>query len=299
MIIPAEGKVPVVTVNGTVLEGTPIMGGQRYQYTIAANQVTGPELNIVVNYKSSTDTITIIETGDAWSDVTLRGTWSADDGAIDMSTAGAIYTLKFKPAAGKTVDDYVVTINGTKMELKNMRRGEWGVNFVPNEVAVAGKITIDVSYKKTGPTVTVDVSEYLKLDNQSIFLITAACGELTEGKVLAYDKNQMYWSAKYNESNGAYAWLVISDKGLEEVKTEAKAAIAAVDGTKVEIAYNGDVNLTNAADINDAQLVWNMYNAEYSVFEQVSVRKFLEADMTADGKLNTADAAAIIALITK
>ena len=78
MIIPAEGKVPVVTVNGTVLEGTPIMGGQRYQYNIAAGQVTGTELNIVVNYKSSTDTITIIGSGDAWSDVdhnSSRCTW--------------------------------------------------------------------------------------------------------------------------------------------------------------------------------------------------------------------------------
>ena len=298
MIIPAEGKVPVVTVNGTVLEGTPIMGGQRYQYNIAAGQVTGTELNIVVNYKSSTDTITIIETGDAWSDVTLRGTWSADGGPIDMSTAGATYTLKFKPAADKTVDDYVVTINGTTMELKNMRRGEWGVNFVPNEVAVDGKITIDVSYKKTGPTITVDVSEYLNLSGKTMFLITASCTDLAEGKVLAYNGNAMYWSEKYN----AYAWLEIAADSLETVKaavtTDKFTVIDATDSNKISIAYNGDVNLTNAADINDAQLVWNMYNAEYSVFEQVSVRKFLEADMTADGKLDTADAAAIIALIT-
>ena len=298
MIIPAEGKVPVVTVNGTVLEGTPIMGGQRYQYTIAAEKVTGTELNIVVNYKSSTDTITIIETGDAWSDVTLRGTWSADGGPIDMSTAGATYTLKFKPAADKTVDDYVVTINGTTMELKNMRRGEWGVNFVPNEVAVDGKITIDVSYKKTGPTITVDVSEYLNLSGKTMFLITASCTDLAEGKVLAYNGNAMYWSEKYN----AYAWLEIAADSLETVKaavtTDKFTVIDATDSNKISIAYNGDVNLTNTADINDAQLVWNMYNAEYSDFKQVSVRKFLEADMTADGKLDTADAAAIIALIT-
>lgn len=299
MIIPAEGKVPVVTVNGTVLEGTPIMGGQRYQYNIAADQVTGTELNIVVSYKSSTDTITIIETGDAWSDVTLRGTWSADGGPIDMSTAGATYTLKFKPAADKTVDDYVVTINGTTMELKNMRRGEWGVNFVPNEVAVAGKITIDVSYKKAPePTITVDVSEYLNLSGKTMFLITASCTDLAEGKVLAYNGNAMYWSEKYN----AYAWLEIAADSLETVKaavtTDKFTVIDATDSNKISIAYNGDVNLTNAADINDAQLVWNMYNAEYSDFRKVNVRKFLEADMTADGKLDTADAAAIIALIT-
>lgn len=293
---PKTGKELVVTVNGEEITGMTRQG--IYAYTIAADKVTGDALSIVVNYKSSTDTITIIETGDAWSDVTLRGTWSADGGPIDMSTAGATYTLKFKPAADKTVDDYVVTINGTTMELKNMRRGEWGVNFVPNEVAVAGKITIDVSYKKAPePTITVDVSEYLKLNNQSIFLITAACGELTEGKVLAYDKNQMYWSAKYNESNGAYAWLVISDKGLEEVKTEAKAAITAVDGTKDEIAYNGDVNLTTRVDINDAQLVWNMYNAQYSNFDTVNIRKFLEADMNGNKTLDTSDAAAIVNMI--
>ena len=136
-----------------------------------------------------------------------------------------------------------------------------------------------------------------------IFLFTATCDELTDGKVLAYDGNPMYWSAKYNENNGAYAWLVISTDTLETVKaaatTDKFTVIDATGSNKISIAYNGDVNLTNAADINDAQLVWNMYNAEYSDFKQVSVRKFLEADMTADGKLDTADAAAIIALITK
>lgn len=301
MIIPAEGKVPVVTVNGTVLEGTPIMGGQRYQYNIAAGQVTGTELNIVVNYKSSTDTITIIGSGDAWSDVDHNSSvgWEESGKVTDKATAA----LKIRPATGKTIEDYVVTINGKTQDLTQEGRGprtRYMVAFVPADVAKDNIIKIDVSYKKAPePTITVDVSEYLNLSGKTMFLITAACGELTEGKVLAYDKNQMYWSAKYNESNGAYAWLVISDKGLEEVKAEAEAAITAVDGAKVEIAYNGDVNLTNAADINDAQLVWNMYNAEYSDFQKVNVRKFLEADMTADGKLDTADAAAIIALITE
>ena len=298
MAQPETGKELVVTVNGEEVTGMNMQAFMRYN--IAADKVTGTELNIVVNYKSSTDTITIIETGDAWSDVTLRGTWSADGGPIDMSTAGATYTLKFKPAADKTVDDYVVTINGTTMELKNMRRGEWGVNFVPNEVAVAGKITIDVSYKKAPePTITVDVSEYVKLNGQSIFLITATGENMADGQVLAYGDNQMYWSAKYNESKGAYAWLVISNKTLEEITTAAAAQVKAVTGTKVEIAYTGDVNLTGNVDINDAQLVWNMYNAEYSDFTTVNVRKFLEADMTADGTLDTSDAVAVTDIVIK
>lgn len=293
-----NGKELVVTVNDEVVAGKNMQAFMRYD--IDAKKVTGTELNIVVSYKSSTDTITIIETGDAWSDVTLRGTWSADDGAIDMSTAGAIYTLKFKPAAGKTVDDYVVTINGTKMELKNMRRGEWGVNFVPNEVAVAGKITIDVSYKKTGPAITVDVSEYLNLSGKTMFLITASCTDLAEGKVLAYNGNAMYWSEKYN----AYAWLEIAADSLETVKaavtTDKFTVIDATGSNKISIAYNGDVNLTNAADINDAQLVWNMYNAEYKAdtdFQTVNRLKYLSADMNGDKTVDTSDAAAIVNMI--
>lgn len=291
-----NGKELVVTVNDEVVAGKNMQAFMRYD--IDAKKVTDTELNIVVSYKSSTDTITIIETGDAWSDVTLRGTWPDDGGAIDMSTAGDTYLLKFKPAAGKTVDDYVVTINGTAMEPKRQGR-DYAVSFIPAEVAVDGKITIDVSYKRTEPTITVDVSEYLNLSGKTMFLITASCTDLAEGKVLAYNGNPMYWSEKYN----AYAWLEIAADSLETVKaavtTDKFTVIDATDSNKISIAYNGDVNLTNAADINDAQLVWNMYNAEYSDFQQVNVRKFLEADMTADGKLDTADAAAIIALITK
>lgn len=296
MLQPKNNRTYTVTANGTILTGTPMQGGMMYQYAIPAEQVKGEKLTINITYtEPSQNTITIVETGDAWADVTLRGTWPKGGGTVTPS-AGDTYTLKFKPATGKTIADYVVTINGKVLE--PVRKGpNYAVSFKPTEVAVDGKITIDVSYVK--PSYTVNVTEYVKLNKQSIFLVTAT-GNEADGKVLAYGENQMYWSAKYNEGNGAYAWLVISDKKtLDEVKSEAEAAITAVDGTKVEIAYNGDVNLTKVVDINDAQLVWNMYNAEYSDFTLVNVRKFLEADMIADGTLGTDDAAAIIALITK
>ena len=54
---PDAGKELEVTVNGNAIEGSSRPGAM--SYTIAADQVTGTELNIVVNYKSSTDTITI------------------------------------------------------------------------------------------------------------------------------------------------------------------------------------------------------------------------------------------------
>lgn len=294
-----NGKELVVTVNDEVVAGKNMQAFMRYD--IDAKKVTGTELNIVVSYKSSTDTITIIGSGDAWSDVDHNSSvgWEESGKVTDKATAA----LKIRPATGKTIEDYVVTINGKTQDLTQEGRGSrtrYMVAFVPADVAKDNIIKIDVSYKKAPePTITVDVSEYLNLSGKTMFLITASCTDLAEGKVLAYNGNAMYWSEKYN----AYAWLEIAADSLETVKaaatTDKFTVIDATDSNKISIAYTGDVNLTNAADINDAQLVWNMYNAEYSDFQQVNVRKFLEADMTADGKLDTADAAAIIALITK
>lgn len=291
-IEPKDGRTYVVTVNGTVLTAMSRPGMTQQIYTIPANMVTGSKLTIDVSYTEE-GSITIIETGDAWSDVTVRGTWDKGGGAIDKSLVDSQFTLQLKLASGKTVDDYVVTINGEVKTLK--RRGpNYSTSFTPSEVAVDGKITIDVSYKKVTPAYTVSVTEYVKLNNQSIFLVTAS-DDVAVGQVLAYSGSQMYWSEKYN----AYAWLVISADTLDTVKTAAESAITAVDGTKVTIAYNGDVNLTDSVDINDAQLVWNMYNAKYEDFTSVNIRKFLEADMNGDKTLDTKDAAAIVGIILK
>lgn len=300
---PESGKELEVTVNGTEVTGSSRPGAMLY--TIAADKVTGDALNIVVNYKSSTDTITIFGSGDAWGDVDHDSSvgWDKSGKVTDKTSAA----LKIQPATGKTIEDYVVTINGKTQNLTQTGKGprtRYMVAFVPADVAKGNIIKIDVSYKKTEPTITVDVAKYLALDGRSIFLITATCDKLTESKVLAYDGNPMYWSAKYNNNNGAYAWLVIADgtKKLDDLKTEASAQVKAVDGTKAEIVYDGDVNQTKSVDINDAQLVWNMYNAEYKAdtdFQMVNRLKYLSADMNGDGTVSVLDATAIVNNITK
>ena len=70
------------------------------------------------------------------------------------------------------------------------------------------------------------------------------------------------------------------------------------DGTKeaaaVEIAYDCDVNGTTLVDVNDAQLVYNMYNAVYGDFETVTMLTFLRADVNGSKDLNVEDVSAII-----
>ena len=289
------GKELEVTVNGTEVTGSSRPGAMFY--TITADQVTGPELNIVVNYKVA-GKATIIETGSAWKKVgsSLRRVgWTKSGDKVD---AGATLEFFFKPETGKTIKDYVIRANNEDCTYEQVG-GRYKVK-IPAEIITAGAtVTIYFDYAATPePAITVDVAKYLDLDGQSIFLITATCDELTKDKVLAYNEKPMYWSSKYGES-GAYAWLVIADgtKNLDALKTEATAAITAVNGTKVEIVYDGDVNQTKSVDINDAQLVWNMYNAEYKAdtdFQTVNRLKYLSADINGNKTVDTSDAAAIV-----
>lgn len=289
------GKELEVTVNGTEVTGSSRPGAMFY--TITADQVTGPELNIVVNYKVA-GKATIIETGSAWKKVgsSLRRVgWTKSGDKVDAGTALDFF---FIPESGKAIEDYVIRANSVDCTYTKVG-GRYKVTIPATIITAGATVTINFDYAATPePAITVDVSEYLKLDNQSIFLITATCDELTKDKVLAYNEKPMYWSSKYGES-GAYAWLVIADgtKNLDALKTEATAAITAVNGTKVEIVYDGDVNQTKSVDINDAQLVWNMYNAEYKAdtdFQTVNRLKYLSADINGNKTVDTSDAAAIV-----
>ena len=168
--------------------------------------------------------------------------------------------------------------------------GADGSYTVPAAKMVAGE-TVTVNVEKTEPICTVEVSEYLKLDGKSIWLVTAAPkAALAEGKTLAYDGNAMFTSSEY----GGYAYLVISADTLDTVKAAALAAITEITATSEAVSYNLDVNGTGVVDVNDAQLVYNMYNASYESFDTISMLKFLAADVNGDKTVSTLDAAAII-----
>ena len=85
----------------------------------------------------------------------------------------------------------------------------------------------------------------------------------------------------------------ISTDTMANVKSATEAALAEITATSDTVSYNFDVNGTKAVDVNDAQLVYNMYNAMYDGFETVPMRKFLEADVNGDKTVSTLDSAAI------
>ena len=138
----------------------------------------------------------------------------------------------------------------------------------------------------------VTVSKYLELNDKTMMLVTVK-GTPEGGSAFTYDGNTMYKVEGYGTDR--YAWLMIVDKGqtLTQEEAAAKVAISAADNV-VTITPSFDVNRTGKVDVNDAQLVYDMYNGTYSDFTKVSVEKFLRADVNATKVVDHTDAVAIV-----
>lgn len=138
----------------------------------------------------------------------------------------------------------------------------------------------------------VTVSKYLELNDKTMMLVTVK-GTPEGGSAFTYDGNTMYKVEGYGTDR--YAWLVIVNKGqtLTQEEAAAKVAISAADNV-VTITRGFDVNRTGKVDVNDAQLVYDMYNGTYRDFNQVSVEKFLRADVNATKAVDHTDAVAIV-----
>lgn len=159
---------------------------------------------------------------------------------------------------------------------------------------------LTVTVEKTVAATKVEVFEYLKLkkaageeSGQSMWLVLVS-GKPVNGSVYAFDGNAMFASEK---NDGAYCYLMISGKTAQEVQAEA-AKVSQKAGSASAISCEGDVNGTKNDDINDAQLVYDMYRAKYGEFTQtVAVENFLRADMDGSRNVTVKDAAEIVAKI--
>lgn len=155
---------------------------------------------------------------------------------------------------------------------------------------VTGDLVITIE-KKSTLTMEVAVSEYVQMDNKTVFLVTVT-GTPEEGKAFAYGEDVMYKTTAYGDN--VYSWLVIVDKGEAFTVATAEANINQASATAEEVKQSYDVNETGVVDINDAQLTYDIYSGKYTDFEKVSVRKFLRADVNHDKAVNSTDAVAVV-----
>lgn len=262
-------------------------------YTIPGKEIVGGvEIWIDANTESG---IPVVFTGNGVED-------AASGNASSMGKNMPYYfTLNQRESCDYTVTAYYQplassTASKRPATVRSLGNGKYvveAVNYNDYLYVYAHSWNLVVKVEKVSHSAEeVTVSKYLELNDKTMMLVTVK-GTPEGGSAFTYDGNTMYKVEGYGTDR--YAWLVIVDKGqtLTQEDAAAKVAISAADNV-VTITPSFDVNRTGKVDVNDAQLVYDMYNGTYSNFTQVSVEKFLRADVNATKVVDHTDAVAIV-----
>ena len=262
-------------------------------YTIPGKEIVGGvEIWIDPNTESG---IPVVFTGNGVED-------AASGNASSMGKNMPYYfTLNQRESCDYTVTAYyqplaTPTASKRPATVRSLGNGKYvveAVNYNDYLYGYAHSWNLVVKVEKVSHSAEeVTVSKYLELNDKTMMLVTVK-GTPEGGSAFTYDGNTMYKVNAYGADQ--YAWLVIVDKGqtLTQEEAAAKVAISAADNV-VTITPSFDVNRTGKVDVNDAQLVYDMYNGTYSDFTKVSVEKFLRADVNATKTVDHTDAVAIV-----
>ena len=271
-----------VTVNGQPVTCTVSSSGSRYTYTIPAKSVTGPVV-ITVKKAPQSGTTQIVLTGsgaaDVWGDVTSYTVKS-----------GEAFTFGINHQEGF---DYTVTVMAGEKTLTLQRNENASTYTIPGDYITGGIIMVSIT-KTAQLALTVDAVEYVKYtDGSVVWLITAVPEtKLPATKSLYYGDTAMFWSEKYE----AYAWLLVGKGTAAGIAATAKSAISVKGNSTVSVSYGGDVNGTGRIDINDAQYIYDLYNAKHSALD---MEKFLRCDVNGNREVNVEDVRMVVSLLLR
>lgn len=271
-----------VTVNGLPVTCTVSSSGSRYTYTISAASVTGPVV-ITVKKAPQSGTTQIMLTGsgaaDVWGDVTSYTVKS-----------GEAFTFGINHQDGF---DYTITVMAGEKTLTLQRNENASTYTIPGDYIKGGIIMVSIT-KTAQLAMTVNAAEYVKLINgNAVWLITAVPEtKLPATKSLYYGDTAMFWSEKYE----AYAWLLVDKGTAADIAAAAKSAISVKGNSTVSVSYGGDVNGTGHIDINDAQYIYDLYNAKHSALD---MEKFLRCDVNGNREVSVDDVQAVVSLLLR
>ena len=281
-----------------------------YVYTLLGSSLTGDETNEITitltkRENTSQHKIEVVGSGsDAFSENNALTFYSGENYTFTLNKNDTYY-------------DYSVLVyywkqniggNGGKnirMEYKDNGDGTYTIIDMPY-----ADVTISISKmaKAIDPD-AVEVSTYVELDNKTVFkVVVQGSHELLNRDQttysytwFTYDGQKMYCNPRYTKfaGNGSSSsvYLVMVDKGETLTKEDAMAKLSIVTSTEQEnkdqtLKVGSDVNEDeyNRRDVNDVQLIYDLYNGLHDSFETVSMRKFLKADVNCDGVLDSQDA---------
>ena len=297
------GKVEIAASGVAIAERKGKRMAYTYTYTIPGSMVKGESITVTVE-QAKRDVWTLIKTGNGWDDATL--TYTNENGEAQSAAGSTI------PNTAKTVtvsipknDKRTYTVqygldSAASSPLAQVDAGDKWTYTYTADGSTFSRFYLDITYTEKADFAADKVVEYLKLgtDESAKAMWLVLCSGKTNGYLTcSYDSSTaapMYYSEKYQ----AWAYLVISGDNAETVKNSVKIINVDESAGKKTVDYSGDVNMTGGVDINDAQLIVNMYNADYTVFTgNVTMEKFLRADMDGNKAVDNADVLKIIAAV--
>jgi hypothetical protein len=147
---------------------------------------------------------------------------------------------------------------------------------------VDGNVVFNIT--ETVDRTALTVKQQVQLDG-AVAVMVRVDSEKLVGKVYTVNGNAMYWSEIHN----AYVYVIITEGAVHA----DGIVLDIITGEAQTVSADGDVNKSGTTDMNDAQLIWNVYNAQYSSFTaSVTVEKYIKADANGDGIIDMLDVAA-------
>lgn len=253
-------------------------------YTIPGGEIKGDIVFTVTKTPIPTDSWTVTYEGDKG---TLENTTVAKDAAHSFTLTeepGYTYTVTYK------MGDATEAVTLDEVD------GKYTIE------KVTGNVVITIT-KSAIADYTVSVSPYVEADNLTVFLVEVFANQLTDGYTFAYGEQNMYFKSAVTVGEttnyGTYVWLEIVKKVDGETATftadDAKAKITVVNGAARKTLTTAiDVNMSNLVDINDAQLVYDIYMGKYEDFTKADMERFLNADTNSDKIVNAGDATVVV-----
>ena len=205
-------------------------------YTIAGKDVTGP-VTITVAKVTEAGTTLVLFIGSGAADV--------DGGQEHTCRGGAAYSFTVKEEENC---DYVVMVGGQTITGSN------GTYTIPASLVTGSILTVSVT-KTTRLSMDVKVTEYL---SGRLWLVEASVS-VPVGKTLVYKNIPMYYSS------GRRAYMCVVDGPV--TPEEARNAIGTVTGQVETLVVDGDANGSGVLDVNDAQMIYDMYMSVYKLDE--------------------------------
>ena len=221
-------------------------------------------------------------------DVSFGGT-GADDVVADVSGTmqGDEFTFELDKEDGYRYSVTYETEDGETVKIWPDENGKYQIDSLPSDIQIniSKEEKEEVTIEHLAPVV------YLSLRDQTIYLVPVTI-QLDDSERYTYDGKPMIYSEVYD------SWCILT---IESDALSGEIAFSKLDSEKgrttVIEEHHPDVNMTNRVDINDAQLVYNMYKGKYDDFDTIIMESFLNADQDGNMKITVADVAGVVSAI--